>query len=191
MSHPAKSHPAVATLVSEIKTVLASTHNARDITDRVAALAQPLATDRDWIEPRCHATDESQGIGITILHAEPDNTLLIETVCWQAGRGVAPHDHQTWGVVVGLEGEETNVTWRRLDDGSQDGHASLEPSDEIVVRSGDIVQLLPTDIHSVRNDGKTNSMSLHIYGRDLATVDRSEFDPINKTQRPCPRRIRR
>ena len=181
----------IEALVSDIKSVLASTDDPAEITSNVAKLAAPMASNREWIEPRCHETDDSQGIGIVVLHAEPDNSLLVETVCWQAGRGVAPHDHQTWGVVVGLEGEETNVTWRRLDDGTKQGHAELEIADETIMQSGDVCTLLPDDIHSVRNDGTTNSMSLHIYGRDLQSVDRSEFNPIAKTQAPCPKRIRK
>ena len=51
--------------------------------------------------------------------------------------------------------------------------------------------LLPDDIHSVRNEGDTPSLSLHMYGKALAKVERSEFDPINKTQRPCPQRVRK
>ncbi len=184
-------HSAIETLVTDIKAILACTNDPAEITAGVAALAGPMALNRDWIEPHCHDIDASQGIGIAVLHAEPDNSLLVETVCWQSGRGVAPHDHQTWGVVVGLEGEETNVLWRRLDDGTKPGHAELEIADEIVMQSGDVCKLLPDDIHSVRNDGATNAMSLHIYGHDLQTVDRSEFNPIAKTQAPCPKRARK
>lgn len=177
-------------LVTDIKALLARTEDPVEIAAGVAALAKPLAADKSWIEPRSYETEESQGIGLTILHAEADHRLMVETVCWQAGRGVAPHDHQTWGVVIGLDGEETNVNWRRRDDGSQEGHADLEVAEEIIIRCGDVVRLQPNDIHSVRNDGETDSLSLHIYGRDLAYVNRSEFDPVNKTQRPCPQRIR-
>ncbi|MBU2533061.1 MAG: hypothetical protein KKB37_09995, partial [Alphaproteobacteria bacterium] len=95
---------AIHGLVSGIKDVLATTSDPDEITKAVAELARPLAVDRGWLEPRCYEADEGQGIGIAVFHEEPDNMLLVETVCWMPGRGVAPHDHQTWGVVVGLEG---------------------------------------------------------------------------------------
>ena len=114
----------------------------------VAALAKPLAADKSWIEPRSYETEESQGIGLTILHAEADHSLMVETVCWQAGRGVAPHDHQTWGVVIGLDGEETNVNWRRRDDVSQEGHADLEVAEEIIIRCGDVVRLPQREVRT-------------------------------------------
>jgi predicted metal-dependent enzyme (double-stranded beta helix superfamily) len=181
---------AIPNLVESIKEVLARTQDPAEITRSVAALAKPLASETSWLEPRCYQAEEGQGIGIAVLHEEPDNTILVETVCWMPGRGVAPHDHQTWGVVVGLEGEECNVTWRREDDGQQPGYAKLSQVDETIMRNGDVCRLLPHEIHSVRNDGAELSMSLHIYGRNLAHTNRSEFDPINGVERPCPVRKR-
>ena len=49
---------------------------------------------------------------------------------------------------------------------------------------------LPDDIHGVRNDGDVPSLSLHVYGRSLSKTNRSEFDTINKTEKPCPVRKR-
>ena len=97
------------------------------LTERLA----PLAEDTSWIGDDLYETDATQGFGISILHEEPDDGFLLETVCWEPGRGVAPHDHQTWGVVMGLTGEEINVDWRRVDDGAQPGRASLEQAGEI------------------------------------------------------------
>ena len=181
---------AIPDLVAGIKGILECTSEPVEITQSVEALAKPLAADTSWLEPRCYEADETQGIGIAVFHEEPDNTILVETVSWLPGRGVAPHDHQTWGVVIGLEGEECNVMWTRSDDGSRPGYADLSKASETIMRNGDVCRLLPNEIHSVRNDGHELSMSLHIYGRNLAHVKRSEFDPINKIERPCPVRKR-
>ena len=54
-----------------------------------------------------------------------------------------------------------------------------------------MIRLLPDAIHSVRNEGSAPSLSLHIYGRNLATVARFEFNPVTKTQCPCPERSRK
>ena len=180
----------IPALIEGIKGVLAETDDPAEITKSVEALAKPLAADVSWLEPRCFEAEDDQGIGIAVFHEEADNTILVETVCWLPGRGVAPHDHQTWGVVIGLTGEERNVMWQRLDDATQPGFAKLEQASDVVMRNGDACRLLPDEIHSVRNDSDALSMSLHIYGRNLAHVARSEFDPINGIERPCPVRKR-
>ena len=184
------SQQAIQNLVTKLRTVVAEPGAPAEIAERVAALAQPLAWDTSWVEPRLFEADEAQGFGVTILHEEADHGLLVETVCWLPGRGVAPHDHQTWGVVIGLDGVERNINWRRLDDGSRAGYAELVQREDMTVERGDTLQFMPDDIHSVRNDGGEPSLSLHIYGRSLAYVERSEFDPITRVQRPCPQRLR-
>jgi len=180
----------VSEFVENLKTITAEETDPASVIERVKPLAAAMAADTSWVKPEYYEFDADQGMGINILHEEDDGTLLLETVSWGPGLGVAPHDHQTWGVVVGIDGVEINVDWRRLDDGSKPGFADLEKASETEIRRGDVVSLMPDDIHSVRNEGETASISLHMYGRVLSKTDRSEFDPINKIQRPCPQRRR-
>ena len=160
------------------------------IIQKVIPLAKRLASETDWSAEYFRSCDETQGFGITILNEDEDNALMVETICWLPGRGVAPHDHQTWGVVVGIYGQETNVNWKRHDDGSMVGFAELTVEEEIVVGAGESCFFSPNDIHSVRNSGETPSLSLHVYGFSPGSRNRSEFDPLNKICRPCPQRIR-
>ena len=92
---------------------------------------------------------------------------------------------------MGIDGVEININWRRSDDGSNPDFADLQAGEERQIRNGDVVLLLPDDIHSVRNEGENTSLSLHIYGRALSSLERYEFDPINKIRRVCPQRKRR
>jgi predicted metal-dependent enzyme (double-stranded beta helix superfamily) len=181
----------VPDLVRDLRDIVANTTDNREIIRQVMPLARRISGEPSLRRKAFYACEEGQGMGINILHVEPDNTLLVEAIAWLPGRGVKPHDHQTWGVVVGLDGHETNVNWRRLDDKSRPGYAELEVQHEVVVKQGDVVAFLPDDIHSVRNDGDTTTLSLHIYGKSLAHIERSEFDPDAKIQRPCPIRVRR
>ncbi len=179
----------IGDFVRQLKEITAATDDKREIIQKIRPLARKLAEDTSWVQPSFYDCDEDQGFGISILHEEPD-ALLVEAIAWLPGRGVMPHDHQTWGVVVGLDGDEKNVNWERRDDGGRPGYADLAVRNEVVVRRGDVLGFLPDDIHSVHNEGASASLSLHIYGKSLAQIDRSEFDPDRKIQRPCPKRVR-
>lgn len=181
----------VPDLVRDLRAIVATTSDERDIVKQVMPLARRIGNGPDMRRKEFYDCDETQGFGINILHEEEDHGLLVEAIVWLPGRGVKPHDHQTWGVVVGLDGHETNVNWERRDDGSRPGYADLVAKHEVVVGRGDVVAFLPDDIHSVRNDGDAPTLSLHIYGKSLAHIDRSEFDPDAKVQRPCPKRLRK
>ncbi len=189
---------AIAEFVTELKAAAgagagegAANQAPAAVMARVAPLLARMAADTAWVRPEYYECDENQGFGITVLHEEPDHTFLVEAICWLPGRGVAPHDHQTWGMVVGIDGVEVNVDWRRSDDGTKPGFADIENALETAVDNGVIVRFEPDDIHSVRNDSDKPSLSLHVYGRTPSMLARSEFDPINKVQRPCPQRQRK
>ena len=49
---------------------------------------------------------------------------------------------------------------------------------------GAVIGLTPDIIHSVRNDGKAISVSLHVYGRNINFTGRSQFDPDRCTVTP-------
>ena len=180
----------IGDLVAQLRRITAATTDERKIIQQVTPYARRLAEDAGWVRPAFYACDADQGFGISILHEEPDHTLLVEAIAWLPGRGVAPHNHKTWGVVVGLDGDERNVNWQRRDDGTRPGYADLVVRNEVIVRRGDVLGFLPEDIHSVQNEGARPSLSLHMYGKSLAHIERSEFDPAQKIERLCPKRVR-
>ena len=177
-------------LVRDLRAIVAASTDDREIVRQVMPLARRIGEGPDLRRPEFYECDPEQGFAINILHEEPDHSLLVEAIAWLPGRGVKPHNHRTWGVVVGLDGRETNVNWRRRDDGSRPGYADLVAHHEVAVGPGDVVAFLPDDIHSVRNDDAAPTLSLHIYGKNLAQIERSEFDPDAKIERPCPKRVR-
>ncbi len=177
--------------VKQVRASIARDGDHDVFTTEIATAMKELAADQSWVDAGLYAADHDQGFGITILHEEPDEGFFLETVCWLPGRGVAPHDHQTWGIVVGIDGEEVNVDWRRTDDQAVAGQADLEVAEEIRMTRGTVKVLRPDDIHSIRNESDGPSLSLHLYGRNLARVDRSEFNPVTGTVAPCPKRVRR
>ena len=105
---------------------------AREVLKQVQPLAQRLAASQD-LRSRCNRQcDPVQGFGFQLLHEEPDHDLAVAALSWLPGRGTPPHDHGTWGVVVGVEGDEVNTFWKRTDDGAKPGHAVLEKLQEKV-----------------------------------------------------------
>ena len=89
-----------------------------------------------------------------------------------------------WAVVAGIEGQEHEVNFERLDDGSKPGFAELRKTHEETLYPGTAVCCMPDDIHSVFNNGQSVSVSLHTYGHHLNLTGRSVFDVEAKTEKP-------
>ena len=170
--------------VRDLRTITAEETDPIKITHRVAPLAKKFAQTPGWFRPEYRECDVEQGFSVHPLHEEPNHDLAVFLVSWLPNRGTTPHNHKTWAVVVGIEGQEQEINYDRLDDGTTPGYANLRRNGEHVVTAGDVARCYPEHIHSVRNVGKDVSMSLHTYGRHINYTGRSEFDLENKLEKP-------
>lgn len=170
--------------VPDLRRATAGNPPVSAILQQVKPLARRFAASAD-LRSRCNRhCDEQQGFGFQLLHEEPDHALAVAVLSWLPGRGTPPHDHGTWGIVVGVEGDEVNTFWQRVDDGTHPGHAELRPLSEKTFSPGDAIAITPEIIHSVRNAGDRISVSLHVYGRNINFTGRSQFDPERRTVTP-------
>ncbi len=170
--------------VRDLRTITAEETDPTKITELVALLARKFAQSPELRRPEYRECDDEQGFGVHLLHEEPNHDLAVFLISWLPNRGTTPHNHKTWAVVVGMEGQEQEINYDRLDDGAKLGYAELKCSGEQVMSAGDIARCYPEHIHSVRNVGKDISMSLHTYGRHINYTGRSEFDLEQKRETP-------
>jgi predicted metal-dependent enzyme (double-stranded beta helix superfamily) len=170
--------------VADLRTVAAKNDDVHDVLKRLPEYAIRYAGSAD-IKARCNRqADPEQGFGFQLLHEEPDHSLAVGALSWLPGRGTPPHNHGTWAVVVGVEGDEVNIFYKREDDGSRPGHAELKELSTKTFAPGRALAMPPHIIHAVRNDSDKLSVSLHVYGRNINFTGRSKFDPARNLEEP-------
>jgi predicted metal-dependent enzyme (double-stranded beta helix superfamily) len=87
------------------------------------------------------------------------------------GKSTLPHNHETWAVIVAVQGQEINYVWARTDDGSDPAFARLELEKEVVVQPGTPISFLGEDLHGIKVDGDTPTLHFHLYGRPLESLN--------------------
>ena len=168
--------------IEDLRRITREETDDKNIVKRVAPLAQKLIVTPGFIKDEYYKCDEGQGFGVHLLHEEEDHSNAVFMLAWLPDHGTPPHNHKTWGVVVGIEGAERETWWRRLDDGSKPGYAELERQSENTVEPSQVSCVLPEDIHTVWNETDNVSLSLHTYGKHINFTGRSEFDTKARTE---------
>jgi predicted metal-dependent enzyme (double-stranded beta helix superfamily) len=165
--------------VEDLRRITANCDDESEVIAKVSPLAQRMAADGSWLEDRFFHPDSEVGFSSFLLHEEEDHSLAVIAVSWAPGMMVVPHDHGTWAVVVGVEGIDRNIRYKRLDDRTNPEYAKLAIKEEMNAGPGDLVCMRTEGIHSVHNDGETVTLSFHTYGVHLNHVKRHQFDLSN------------
>ncbi len=111
------------------------------------------------------------------LSIDPDKRFALYLNRGSAQKDTPPHNHTTWAVVVGVAGEEHNKIYRRPAGGAA---GPMEVAEEITVKPGTGVCLLPDDIHSIHMRGDDPKLHLHMYGKAISEMtERVRYDPAS------------
>ncbi|MZR29307.1 cysteine dioxygenase [Sneathiella litorea] len=79
-----------------------------------------------------------------------------------------PHDHTTWAVIVGIEGQEENRFYKKVPGG-------VEQIASHVVEPGTGVTMLPDEIHTIHIEAEKPVLNFHMYGLGLEQLDGRNF----------------
>jgi len=143
-------------------------------------IVQPLTDligSQGWLDDSKTRLDDG-GPAAHLLAKADDDAWSVVCVVFPPGATTPVHDHLIWGLVAVYAGVEEETVYKRLDDGSTPGYASLEKvgTQRNAKRSISLVIPPEQEIHSIRNPGTTPSISIHVYGGDLASMPRHRFD---------------
>ncbi|MEO3806586.1 cysteine dioxygenase family protein [Nonomuraea sp. B1E8] len=108
------------------------------------------------------------GRGRYILHRSP--TFTISSIVWAPGEVAPPHTHETWGA-IGLV--SNRIEERRYE---LNGDDTVRPVEHHRHDRGAVSVLIPDDdIHSMHNLTDTETVEIHVYGKDLTGLVRRRW----------------
>ncbi len=181
---------AVRDCLDNVKAIVAGQGAGRTGLDRVKTRLFALAERQDLFSyERFPVLDDDRGrpSSIYLLDEDDDHTYALFAVSELRGNMSPPHDHTTWAVLVGIEGEELNRFYERVDDGRVEGRAEIRETGQETVKAGTGITLQPDDIHSIHCMTETPTLNFHLYGRSIAHLpERKMFNMRDGTYRVFP-----
>ena len=123
-------------LIAQARVILNAEGTGEATLGKIKALLMPLANQGEALFPipdfalqiaqgRNHilALEDSDGMGLYLTIGLPD-------------KQAAPHDHGIWCINAAISGQELHRFYRRTDDGTRDGYATVEETEQVLVAPG-------------------------------------------------------
>lgn len=155
---------AVAEAVMRIRAIETAQGVTRRSLDDIKAVLLELAARReifpagDFPRPAANATRNN---ALYRLSEDPDHRFALYAQISSGDTDTPAHDHTTWAVIVGLEGEELNRLYDRADD------KGVVEREQFTVTNGTGLALMPDDLHSIHIHTEKAVLNFHMYGLAL------------------------
>lgn len=117
-----------------------------------------------------------------IIHDEPGLTVVHVAV--KAGVTSPPHDHRTWAVIGVYDGQEDNTFYRLVGD-----TRAIEQAGGRTLQERDVLMIGENGIHKIANPRLDTLIAIHVYGKNIFTIERSAWDPVTGAERPFEMKI--
>src|SRR5690625_840362 len=168
-------YDAVYNFMKEL-TVLTARYKGAALREQIAPLLIQLSGKSNLFPAEEFAPRDGKLGGLYQLWRGLDGDLALYASAGKTGKKQPPHDHTTWAVIAGVFGEEHNVFFDRVDDGSVEGQGALKKVQELTVVPGNAATLSGDIFHTIEVVSDVDSLHLHLYGKALDTLkDRIYF----------------
>lgn len=166
----------LAQLIADLHVIVGEAANVREILEQTLPLIEWVSQEpAHLLYARRFESSSENGFGVNLLHEEDDGGLTICTVAWPPGGYILPHDHRSWEILSPLHGTVRHSSWRQRKDRDRRGAESIEKCCEFSMKPGQAAAIMPEEIHALENIGPSPSLTLHIYGCNIARIERTRF----------------
>jgi len=129
------------------------------------------------------------------VYRHSDRLFSLLMYIWDSDLADAIHDHNAWGIIGVARGTLEETKYRRLDDGSREDYAELEPLATNTLQPGQVTSVLPLNggIHQMRNIHQGLSVTFNAYGPPVKRGYIRFYDREKRTAKEAysPRTLKR
>jgi len=140
--------------------------------DQVRVQLERLLANPDFVRAYC---GDDVPRGLKVLYEDPDLGFQILAHINDKARVSPPHDHGDSWAIYGQATHYTDmIEWERVDDGSDPGHARLQPTKTYRLMPGHAGIYQDGKIHSI--DYPDHARFIRVTGSNLDKIKRVRFD---------------
>ncbi len=167
MSRVQERNQAIADALDKVRNIEAEQGVTRESLSNIRDVMVGLASQTDLFPPEDFPISKGgDGEAFEVLSVDDDGRFELYMEVADKHVTTPPHNHTTWAVVTGIRGLELNRIYEG--DGGPMGEARPRVAQEIEVKKGAGVCMMPDDYHSIHIEPGEINMHLHLYGLGFA-----------------------
>ena len=161
--------------VDDLDAITSKETDPAAITAKAAPLLARLCRNPEAI-PVDYRTAPAGQRGRYMLHRGP--RFNVTSVIWRPGDEAGSHDHETWGLVGVVENEIQETRYTSSGPRELGGKIRIQVREVLRHKPGAVSTLVPPhdEIHAMYNPTSKDTLEIHVYGKDLAGLQRHVFD---------------
>ena len=153
--------------MNDVKAIEARLGVTREGVEAMRDRLVQMASHSDLFSLDDYPPPSDAGSAMYRISQDDDDRFALYVNSSDGDRSTPAHNHTTWAVVVGFEGQELNKFYERREVGSP------PQTHEHMVEAGTGVAMLPEDLHSIHLTGR--ALNFHMYGLALERLDKREY----------------
>lgn len=162
-----KRHPAFERFIHDLRSAWAELPDMEGRMKRGQKLLEELVKDES-LRQASKSWPSTEGRRNLLFHEDPVYGFAVNGVVRMPGRKGSIHDHaHAWTAYGILDGTEGLERFRRVDDGSKEGHAKLELESVTEGTPGKVDLVPPFDVHAEQG-GPTRSVAIILRSERVA-----------------------
>ena len=161
--------------VKDLDAITSTEADPAAITAKAAPLLAELCRNPESIPAPYRSAPAGQR-GRYMLHRAP--RFNVTSVIWRPGDEAISHDHETWGLVGVVENEIQETRYTSTGPRELGGKTAIQVREVLCHKAGAVSKLVPPhdEIHAMYNPTQKNTLEIHVYGKDLAGLQRHTFE---------------
>jgi len=178
-------HQELESFVQEVVGALGDERPPRVVAELLSETLRRLVGGAFYLEERSLRGGKAGAPSRHRLYEDPQGRFVLLSVVWPTGYAGPIHDHGTWGVMAGYKGRVVVTSFRRLDDGTQDGMANISEVSRQLLSEGMVALIRPPEeeVHRVENPFREPAVTVHLYGVDQPWPHL--FQPADRLMKPA------
>src|SRR4051794_4444768 len=154
-------------LITRARAIIQANGTGESALDPIRKLLVTLADKGEALFPKADFPMPGAQARNHVLALEDGDGIGLYLTISLPGKEAAPHDHGIWCVNAALSEREAHRFYRRTDDRSRDGYATVEQIGEVVVAPGHGMMMTDHAIHATEVLGEEPAFGLALYGYAL------------------------